>query len=269
MGLEQNQHHAWLLRELQFLYESERRLQILFEVSYGVNTGRSLKEKINSPKASLNRCLNQLIKRGLIDSNGKEFFVTEFGSAIAKEIKESTERIASIYEAKEFFSSSHLGGIPHSMLTNIEMLSKMESVNIPKLQPYLFSDYYQRMLEKSKTIKAVLPMQPVEFKQFIERLNFGSELDLIVTEKVFDLIKEDLDQQQLRRKNFQLSIIDADKSLILSIFDKCLLLGFENNGSEYMLRILSGKTDEAIKWGENLFSYYKNIARPLKQKLSA
>lgn len=90
-----------LIKEFQFLFESERRLQILYEICNGANTARLLKERINIPRRSLNRCLQQLAKKSLIDMHGNGYNITDFGKLFLEEVLKFKEQAISIYALKE------------------------------------------------------------------------------------------------------------------------------------------------------------------------
>lgn len=250
-----------ILDEIKFLAESKRRIQILSEISNGTNTKTVLREKTDIPKTSLNRCLKELRIRSLVAEERGYYNLTGFGKLMTDEFYHFTKKVSFLNELKGFLAVHNLANIPTEFIMGINQFENFELLNGTELLPYKNIQTYTEHVREAEIIRALLPLLPIDFEVFLEKIQDDTKVGLVVTNEVLEIIKSDLDVFG-ENGDFQLFVAPLKPPLCLTIFEDFIWLGFFNRNGEYDLKNnLIGKGKNALRWGERLFEYYKRRSK--------
>jgi predicted transcriptional regulator len=172
---------------------------------------------------------------------------------------------------EEFWIRHIITGIPQPLRKRINELGDyiiIESEPTEIFQPH--KQFMKKLLD-SKWIKGVSPIFHPEYPNaFVQLANKGVEISLILTKNVFDKVeaeyKEEL-KKFLGYKNATMMVCEEEILVAFTVTDLFLSLGLFFKEGEYDTHHdLQSTEGSAIKWGEDLFNYYKVRSKEITLK---
>jgi len=269
-----------------FLSEKRKNLLLLLKEE-GPKSDDDIKDAFDFPWKSITPQIKKLIDCGLILEDNGIYTLSDMGTVIASNMQFFLNTLSIYEENLEFWFDHDLSSIPFHLLTRIGELGK---VQIMERDPdtYLVPEEITKNIVDSSRIMAFIPAFNPSYLLYLEFLEKCIEATLIITKPTFEILQTEYNsdspyiktnnlilnkaliqyKQEMKRilnnkaSNFlvyegdlkPISIIVADKIFVLSLLDKKGRLETE---------FLIASEPQALKWGEELFMYYKERAKPV------
>lgn len=252
---------------LSILTFSEKRKDILFLLERAPSTLSEIRDHFNVSSPEISPRIKEMEASNLIQRVDKHYHITSIGKAIAKHYKPFLDILETIEKNESFWSEHLVDDIPLFMLERLADLCECEVIADPLENIYESHKIFQQNIIKSTTLKGVSTIFIPSYPDFF--VGFAKDripAELVLTEKVFSkVISEHRDKLQvfLDSPSSELYIIeDARLAFVVTDYFFSLSL-FYANGSYDPRNDLVGYGESALKWGNDLFEYYKGMSRKI------
>jgi predicted transcriptional regulator len=240
----------------------------LFEKPMTLNL---LKETLDMSSPHIIPYLKELQGKNLIQKEGSEYRLTPIGKVVVKKLKPLIDSFKSFDSNDRFFTEHDLEHIPESLLERIDELGKC--VVIENSFENITAAYREVLakLSISGWIKGFSSIFEVDYPRFFLSLaQNGKPVTLIITKNIYKKVEKEYPREMsqfLTCKDSHLYVID-NVPIAFAVTDVFLSLSLcSNNGQFDALMTLMSFEKSALKWGEELFEFYKEksteIASPL------
>lgn len=252
---------------LSILTFSEKRKDILFLLERAPSTLSEIRDHFNVSSPEISPRIKEMEAANLIQRVDKHYHITSIGKAISKHYKPFLDILETIEKNESFWSEHLVDDIPPFMLERLADLYECEVIADPLENIYESHKIFQQNIIKSTTLKGVSTIFIPSYPDFFVGLAEDRiPAELVLTEKVFSkVISEHRDKLQvfLDSPSSELYIIeDARVAFVVTDYFFSLSL-FYANGSYDPRNDLVGYDESALKWGNDLFEYYKGMSRKI------
>lgn len=254
---------------LELIFLSEKRKDLLLFLKEGPKTIEEIKKYLNASAVAILPQIKKLRDDSLVFRIEDAYILSPLGIAIAERMQAMTSLLNVFGNHYEFWVNHSVECLPASLRSR---LGDLENVTLSEPPDWtrLFEPHKEFMekLTISRKINGIssvfFPLYPSLFLSFAKK---GAEVSLIVTPPVYDRIireyRTDL-REFLNIENtcfyvsgekIELSHVVTDKFLSLS-------LPFSNGAYDHTQDVL-GFDPVALKWGEDLFDYYRDRSKKI------
>ncbi|MDI3485283.1 MAG: hypothetical protein PWQ50_503 [Methanolobus sp.] len=211
---------------LSILTFSEKRKDILFLLEEKSCTLSDIKDYFNVSSPEISPRIKEMLEHNLIEKTDKDYQITPIGKAIIHHFRPFLDIIETIEKNESFWEEHYLDDIPQHLLNDLIALKECNVVSGSIENIYESHKIFVENLLKSSTI---------EHREKLEFYLNASKTELYVIDDV------------------KLAFVVSDMFFSMSLFF---------NPDTYDPRDdLVGYDKSAIKWGSDLFDYYRNKSR--------
>lgn len=268
MSLEDNlEFYEEIKDDLKFYGISSVRMKIIISLMDGPKKTKQLRELTGIQSSTILHGISELEKQKIVSRDGDIYFLSEIGQILTPKVIDVIKTLFILKNNQNLWLDHQINDIPNDLLMRIgdlsnSMLIESDNVNISKVH----ENHIENVL-KSKDIKGVSPIfYPIYseiFKAIIER---GIKVELILTDDVLNKTIDSLDngvndmKKLLSTGNLILWILN-DVQAAFTVTDRFVTLGlFFLDGRYDSNKNLFSNDDDAIKWANKLFDYYRQRA---------
>jgi len=246
---------------LSTLVLSEKRKEILFLLQKKPSTLTDVKDYFHVKTPEIHPRLKELEAKNLVVKNGDFYSLTRLGNILANYYRPFLDTIAAIEANEEFWNDHDISAIPEELLDRIQELKecktvKTEDYNICEPQP-TFIEYVTNSM-RIQGAACIFRAQWVSV--FANLASVGVPIDIIITKGIYDKIKREYPSELetgLKYKNTHVYVCDDTHiSFVVTERSLSLLLDYVN-GHHDTKNDLTGTAPTAVKWGGELFNYYR------------
>ncbi len=254
-----------LVKQVRAFASSELRMNILLCLKNGEKDINDLLSELGGRNTTILHAIKDMSDSNLITKNRHGYKLTNLGK-----IKTSVlDNVISVFENLEtnpdFWLNHDISSIPQEILDRLGMLFQSEMIYSDPSMPLKCHESLASMLSRSKKICAILPVLifPKESDIFISSLRKGSQVDLLITDKVAGFLLNEVGmlapefKKSFKFENFKLRLTTEDIKLALVVTESFVYLGLWRHDGVYDVgcgTIYSGKY--AVTWCMQLFEYY-------------
>jgi len=256
---------------LDLIFLSEKRKNILLLLNEGPKSIEEIKTSLNATSTSIQPQIKMLKERHLLHRENNTYRLTPIGGAIAENMRCLVDTLGTLENKSDYWDSHRLDGIPPHLLNRISDL-KCCTFAKPLDEGNMFSPHteFVENIAKSEYVKGISPfIHPLYPKMFLEFAERGIEVSLIVTEPVFERMRTEFkpEMEQFLSLNNTMAYVYEKEMLLSSAVTNCFLsLGlFYNNGTYDHANDILCFEPEALRWGEDLFTYYQGMSREITE----
>ncbi|WP_440947839.1 helix-turn-helix transcriptional regulator [Methanosarcina sp. T3] len=249
--------------DVQAIYRSRLLTEILLSLNEGSRKLSQLRENTGSTSQAIIPKLRKLEADHLIETKGREYFLTPTGKIVASGIADSFGTIGTINKFRYFWSTHYIERIPDPPLKEIRCLYESEVLKDRGIKVLNVYNNQLKMIKEADHIYGISSVVTEGYADAIsERVKEGIPVELIVPLHVAEELKQSPYVEKLAAlknyKNFKLMLMNEDIKVGLIVTDKRLALSLcKKSGIEYDISTgLFSSDPKAIKWGERLFGYY-------------
>jgi len=271
-----------------FLSEKRKNLLLLLKEE-GPKSSEEIKNAFDFPWKSMIPQVKKLVDLGLVIQTDGIYSLSEMGVVIATNMQFLLNTLKIYEENRDFWSEHDLSSIPFHLLTRIGELGqckvlKPDISHIFKVQ----EDIIKCMLASSRIMVFVSAIHPAYHLACLEFIEKKIDVTIILTESVFEsiqaecfqksdtvfgdssVLKLDLSEYKnevqlfLNCENSDFFVSDGEKKpMMLIVTDKIFALSLLDKHSRVDRYYIVSFEPGALKWGEELFAYYKKNSRQI------
>jgi len=277
-----------------FLSEKRKNLLLLLKEE-GPKSGEDIKEVFDFPWKSITPQLKKLIDWGLVIEDEGIFTLSDMGATIVTNMQFFLNTLSIYEEHLDFWLEHDLSSIPSHLLSRVRELGNINILERNLSSVFWLPEELTKDLVDSKRIMSFVsvfhPSSPFLYSEYMET---GIEATAIITKPVLDILQTEfnsripflktnnsilnralLEYKQkinhiLSSKASNFLVYEADlKPMSMIVTDKIFLLSLPDKKGRVTPQFLISSEPQALKWGEELFMYYKERAKPATEFLSA
>lgn len=257
---------------LRLLARSEIRIKILMILNDDSMKLGQLRNNLNLTSSTILHAMKDMDDEGLIENTDEGYALTNIGRIQAILISDLIKTITVLTKNKDFWLSHDISGIPEHLLKGLGDLSGCDAVLGGKadiLKPHL---NFIKVLMGAKVVRGVSPIFYHEYPNIIEKLvKNNANVETIVTNEILSILNNGEYKSRLEsllnEKNFLLWVIDEEVKVAFTVTDSVLSFGlFRDDGAYDLTTDLISQKKDAIKWGNELFEYYRKRSNRVKSE---
>ncbi len=250
---------------LSILTFSEKRKDILFLLEEKPCTLSDIREYFNVSSPEISPRIKEMVNYNLIKKTDKHYLITPIGKAMIRHFRPLLETIETIEKNESFWKDHYLDDIPQSMIDNLMELKNSELVSDSIENIYESHKTFTENISKSSFLKGVSSIFIPTYPDFVVRMaERNVPTSLILTEKVFSKVRDEHHEKleyYLNASNTELFVLD-DIKVAFVVTDIFFSMSLFFNPDTYDPRAdLVGYDHSSLKWGSELFDYYKAMSR--------
>ncbi|GFO97374.1 ArsR family transcriptional regulator [groundwater metagenome] len=254
---------------LSVLAFSEKRENILFLLLKEPKTLSEIKSHLNVTSPEILPRIKEMETKNLICKDDKHYVLTPIGKVVAKFFQPLINTLHVIEENEEFWEKHMVEAVPQEFLERICELGSCRLVENRLENMYEPHTEFFENVSKSELVMGIAPIfNPAYPSFFLQLAQRKVHIALILTKNVFEKVKkeyEDTLQRFLDYNNTSLYILNGDIKLAFVVTNEFLSLSlFFRNGTFDAHRDLISFDKSALKWGDELFKYYKERSEEIK-----
>jgi len=256
------------LIDLAFL--SEKRKDVLLLLEEGPKTGDEIKTALNVNSTAIMPQIKKLKEGHLIEQDEKSAYrLSEMGEIIVEKMEPLLNTVRVFEENYEYWINHDFTAIPENLLNRIDELGNYFMLEADLNRLFEIPEDFKKNLLESCHVKIFLSyFNPLHIEIFRELARKDAEICLILTEPVFNRMKKDYYDDMkfiMESKNTEIYICNKNITLKNVVTERfCSLVLFDKKGKYDHQRLMS-YDESALKWCEELFSYYKAMSKRLEK----
>ncbi len=251
---------------LTILTSSHKRSTILELLSKQARTREFLKDYFHIQSPELQPRLDDLIDWTLISKSGSgrdtQYELTDIGNVCYNALEFLMDTVNAIESNMSFWKGHDLSAIPEELLNRIKDL---KSCNVVKSDECGVCDSHAEFLDHVSNCEwfkgATCVMNPEWRRWFLERARRSIPIQIIVTTAVYDKLRVEYSSEleDLLKNGVRMYVCNEKLKTAFAVTNDffSLALMFKTIESYDNKNDLEGTDSDAIKWGVDLFEYYK------------
>ncbi len=253
------------------LYDSTLRLAILDALNDGPLRLADLRRAVNANAPNASSKAKELEEMGLLERVDGDFQLTPYGRAVRVRIQEATEFYSTYEKFRGYWEGNVTTGIPEFLWVRLGDLNDAQVVETTAKDVTKVHDSFVVLLNSIKeTFYGVSPIFHDEYLMAVNMLiKKGVDTQLVITNDVLKVCakkggKKTIDLLDNSKNCKMFSIPDA--TVAFTVTENFLSMGLRSKHipDSYMHADLQSTNPRAVKWGLDLFDYYKKQAKPVK-----
>ena len=250
-------------KNVKYLLTSSMRTLILVVLYNNRKNLNEIRDELKKPSATILHGLKELEENNLVKKDNKYYTLTSNGYLLATNVIKLIDNWYTIEKNKYFWNNHDLQGIPENFLNKLYLLKDAEFISSSTSDLSNAFNRYIQLISTSKELKIILPIYSENhFKHFIKLLknNQLEKLTIILNTKILKMMKRSryLKKSLLEDKRVDIIEIYDDPKLFLTFSKDFMTLTLFFKDEHYDdSQIIVDKHKSAIRWGQDLFNYYK------------
>jgi predicted transcriptional regulator len=209
-----------------------------------------------------------LEEEGLIERDGRKFFLTPMGKLLATQMEPLIRTMEVFDKNRKFWREHNLGAIPPEILLHIAELGNYQILENSDEEIFDINIFLKN-ISQSTMVKGIShTVHPKYPSFFLDLAKKGGESSLILTPGVYRVVKEkyrDLLAEWLTCDNANLYVSETDIKFSYIVTDSYFSISLF-----YTSGVFDSKNDvisfdaSARKWGERIFTYYQKRSKKIE-----
>ncbi len=276
-----------------FLSEKRKNLLLLLKEE-GPKSSEDIKDVLDFPWKSITPQIKKLTEWGLVLEDHGIYSLSDMGAVIASNAEFFLNTLLVYEENLDFWSDHDVSPIPFHILNKIGELGHVRVIEQDFSNVFRIPEEIMTNLMSSKHIMSFISIfHPFSLLLLFEYLQKDIEATTIVTKKVLEtfqteyhsdipllkinnpIINKALIEYKKEIKNIFYSkasdflVYEGDlKPISMIVTDKIFFLSLMDKKGRFTTRFLIAFEPQALKWGEELFMYYKERSKSVSSSLS-
>jgi predicted transcriptional regulator len=247
---------------------SEKRKRLLILLQHGPLVWEEIKTRLNVTASGMLPQIKILEDEGLIIKDGRQYILTDLGRLVVAHLEPFEKTLTVIDQQKRFWQEHDIGALPPDFFTRIGEIQNPQILEAGLEDSFEPHNQFLEMILQSKTVAGLSPIVHPIYPRFFHSLaKQGREVNLILTKSAFNKIKKeyyDMLIDGLQYGNAHLSIYEQNVRFAYIVTDIYFSMAlFMKNGIFDSTRDIVSNHPSAIKFGEDLFSHYLQVSRPV------
>ncbi|KCZ72126.1 putative transcriptional regulator [Candidatus Methanoperedens nitroreducens] len=247
---------------------SNLRKNILISLIDGKKSTGNLRDNLKTSSSTIIHALRELERNHLIfQDRFRNYMLTNTGRIITLKLIDFNNAAEALKKHEKFWLGHDLSGIPEHLMEKIGWLKDSNVVQIDPLDIIKMRDVYTGYIKTAKWIKRVSPVYSPDYTVIFKVLVENSiDTCLILNMDIFNKLKNIIGLEDIKNaiSNHRLEVLITDEKLkvALTVTDTHISLGlFTTSGVYDTTYDLIGTDDMSVRWGYELFEYYRGKAK--------
>lgn len=254
---------------LELIFLSEKRKDLLLFLKEGPKTIEEIKSHLDTSAVAILPQIKKLREDFLVFKTEDVYSLSPLGVAIAGRMQAMVSLLNVFGNNYEFWASHAVECIPPFLRKRIGDLENC-TFSEPPDRTRLFEphrEFVENLTASGRISGTASIFHPVYPSLFLSFAKKGAEISIIVTRPVYERIKEEYRVELTEYLNFENACFYVcDEKILFShvVTDKFLSLSlpFSDGTFDHKQDVLCFDPD-ALKWGEDLFAYYRDISKKI------
>ena len=246
------------------LFLSEKRKQILLFLLDGPKTIDEIKEKLASKSSPLMVQIRILIRNHMVREGKEGFSLTAPGKHAVQDMKSILEMFSVLDKEPAYWVDIDFSAIPSHLLNRIGDLKDIQ-LYFPEKENIF--DRTKVVQQKIKNTESLIEISSVFRKDYIADYVKIAEKEIgvsfVLTKNVIDRLENEYPEiyyRYMRLKNVRFFICPDMALASCTITDKFVALTLFMENGRFFNHDLVSECKSAIRWGNDLFHYYRAIS---------
>lgn len=256
---------------LDLILFSEKRKDFLLFLKKGPRNIEETLEKIQVPRTALLPQIKKLKEEKLVIQEEGTYRLSTIGEIIVEKMQPLLETLAVFEKNEDFWADRKLAPIPPHLIKRINELGDYRLVEPDISHTFDLHPEFVKYLSTSNCIHMFLSYFHPQFPAFfLDLARKEIEISIILSEAVYLRFKEDFKkegEEYLKVENARLFILekkDIEIPALITASDRIMILGLFNESGRFDRQYVISFEQKTIKWGEEMFEYYRNVSREIK-----
>jgi len=258
---------------LDLILFSEKRKDFLMLLKEGPKNIEEILEKLQESRTALLPQIKKLKEDNLVIHEGEMYRLSAIGEIIAGKMQPLLDTLDVFEKDPRFWADRKMAPIPAKLKKRISDLGAYRLIEPDISHTFDINPELIKHLSNSSCIHMFLSYFHPQFPAFFLSLaGNGTKISLNLSESVYLRFEEDFIKEGdmfLNMDNTDLFILDNKgmeiPAAIIST-DKIMILGLFTESGKFDSQYVISSDRKAIKWGEDLFRYYRDLSREIKAK---
>lgn len=258
---------------LDLILFSEKRKEFLMLLREGPKSIEEILEKLQESRTALLPQIKKLKEDNLVKHEGDMYRLSAIGEIIAGKMQPLLDTLEVFEKDPHFWADRRLAPIPANLKKRINELGNYRLVEPDLSHTFDVNPELIQHLSSSSCVHMFLSYFHPQFPAFFLGLaRNGIKVTLNLSEAVYLRFEEDYKNEGenfLNMDNSDIFILDNKGMEIpaaIASTDRIMILGLFNESGRFDSQYVISSDRRAIKWGEDLFRYYRDMSREVKAK---
>lgn len=254
-------------KDLKYILTSSMRTKLLITIFEREKNLEDLRNELNKPSATILHGLKELENLNYVKKVQKHYSLTSNGYLLAINMIKLIDNWYSINKNESFWNNHSLIGLPENSIKNIFLLKNSEYITSTNNNLSKALTTYMKLVKNSKNLRIILPIfSEIHLNTLLKQIDKNSlkSLEIITTNEIKESIEKHIKFSSaiLKNKHITLKISEKPLNIFLTCCDSYISMNlFFKDGHYDDSQLLVDKSDEGIKWGNELYEYYANSAK--------
>jgi len=248
------------------IWLSEKRKNLLLLLMEGPRDIDQIKTSLNVNSKAMMPQIKILKKQELILQEGDIYELSEIGKLVVGNMLPLLNTLGVLEENKEYWASRDTSSIPHDLFMHLGELGECMVIEPDLNHLFDLPREFTENLSKSRCILSSLSYyHPLYPSLYAKLARSEAEVELVLTESVFERLKNEFpDELSSLLESENTTVVVCEESLnipTIAVTDRFMYLCLFDRQGKYDHRKVMSFDASALRWGRELFMYYKKSAR--------
>lgn len=248
------------------IWLSDKRKNLLLLLMEGPRSIEQIKASLNVTSKAMMPQIKILKKQGLVLYKDDTYILSDIGKLIIGNMLPLLSTLEVIEENKGYWASRETGVIPSELFMRLGELRECRVIE-PDLN-HLFDlprEFTENLIRSKCIMSSISYYHPFYSSLYSKLAKSEVEMEIVFTKEVFERLKDDCRDDLNTLLNSEKTIVKIfDESLQLptiAVTEKFMYLCLFDEQEKYDHRVVMSFDLNAIRWGRELFMYYKKLSR--------
>ena len=258
---------------LDLILFSDKRKDFLMLLKEGPKNIEEILEKLQESRTALLPQIKRLKEDNLVIHEGEMYRLSSIGEIVVGKMQPLLDTLEVFEKDPRFWADRKLAPIPANLKKRINELRTYRLIEPELSHTFDINPEFVKHLSNSSCIHLFLSYFHPQFPAFFLSLaRNGTQISLNLSEAVYLRFEEDFKKEGekfLNMDNTDLFILDKkgmDIPAAIISTDRIMILGLFTESGKFDSQYVISSDRKAIKWGEDLFRYYRDMSREIKAK---
>ncbi len=248
---------------------SKKRENLVILLIDGPKTLEDIRNSLNVTSSGIIPQIRKLEEENLVQQDGKKYFLTDTGMIIAVTFNSFVKTIYIIEKYEDFWAFHDINAIPFHLLKRLYELGNCKLIKSKISDIYEPHKEFVKYIAGTKKFMGIAPVFHQLYPQlFVQLAESGADVSIILTRDIYSKTVKchaDMIEKFISFENAQLFVSDFDIRLASAVIDNFFSISFffKNGGYDSLNELVSSE-NTAIKWGEDLFDFFKEKSNRIK-----
>ena len=247
------------------IFLSDKRKDLLLLLLNGPMSFDDIKYTLSVKSSAMMTQIKILVDHGLVVYANGRYFLSKFGEVIVRKMLPLINTLQVYSDNLEYWDNHKFSSIPSHLQDRIHEIGSCNLVEADLNRIYELPKGLEDNLAEAINIMEVSSyFSPAYTSKYLEYARKGVNMDLIVSEHVFERMRGEyrsILEEFISMCNVNLYVYHDDIGLASCIAtDKFLSFSLFFKNGMYHNHAMMGYEESALKWGADLFEYFKKTS---------